>query len=374
MRNWVPLFVAGYFGEWLEYLMEWFTRFHYLAPFIVLLLCGIGAPLPEEITLIGCGYMVHAELVGFVRITIVCSAAILIGDSIPYWLGRHYGLAALKTRWVAKVLHPERFAKIERRFEEHKNWSVFTCRFLPGLRIPGYFVAGTLRMSFTRFLVLDSLGVLLSVPTSIWVASVVFRGIEGEDFGAAGGAVSQMNRYLLIGVAVLVVAFLVWRKVRKDKKRRAERLAVPVPPPGEIGTLVAARRYPEALALAGNVDAYVGALVLESASDVQRLESEAAPDVAALVETRRQALRDELALLHEALLGAGRREDAERLALRALEIDGRAATYLACLRAARRAGALDAARSIADMAAADPRLSTKEQDEVRSAAREALPA
>ena len=77
----------------------------------------------------------------------MCSLAILLGDSIPYWVGRHWGLAALKTRLVAKILHPERFASLERRFAAHGNWVVFSCRFMPGLRIPAYFVAGTLRMN-----------------------------------------------------------------------------------------------------------------------------------------------------------------------------------------------------------------------------------
>lgn len=219
------LFFASYLAGWLEYLNKWFTEFHYLAPFIVLFLCGLGAPLPEEVTLIGCGLLWHKGLVQFVPITLVCSAAILLGDSIPYWLGRHYGLAALKSKWVAKVLHPERFAKLERRFEENKNWSIFTCRFLPGLRIPGYFVAGTLRMSFTRFLVIDSLGVLLSVPTSIWLAKLVFDKI-GDQIDEAQKSVSRFNHYLLAGAVVLVVGIIVWRRIRK---RRAV-VAVPTDP------------------------------------------------------------------------------------------------------------------------------------------------
>ncbi|MBL8860321.1 MAG: DedA family protein [Planctomycetes bacterium] len=226
------LFFAGYFADSLAYLVEWFTRFHYLGPFIVLLLCGLGAPLPEEVTLIGCGLLWHKGLVQFLPITIVCSAAILLGDSIPYWLGRHYGLAALKTKWVAKVLHPERFAKLERRFEDNKNWSIFTCRFLPGLRIPGYFVAGTLRMSYTRFLIIDGLGVLLSVPTSIWVAKLVFDQI-GDQLAEAQKSVSRFNHYLLMGAVLLVVGIFIWRRI---KKKRAV-LAVPSDPtpPGNGG-------------------------------------------------------------------------------------------------------------------------------------------
>ncbi len=213
--------LGGFFADSLEYLTTWFTRFHYLAPFTVLMMCGLGLPLPEEITLIGCGLLVAHGHVGFWEITGVCSAAILLGDSIPFWLGRRFGLAALKTRWVARVLHPERFAQLERKFADNGNWAIFTCRFLPGLRIPGYFTAGTLGMGYTRFILLDSLGVLVSVPTSIWVARLFFEKF-GEDLKGAATAVSEFNHIVLIAVAAVIVGFLAWRWIRR-------RRAVPAP-------------------------------------------------------------------------------------------------------------------------------------------------
>ncbi len=221
--------LVGFFADSLEYLTHWFTRFHYLAPFTVLMLCGLGAPLPEEITLIGCGLLVTEGHVGFWEITLVCSAAILLGDSIPYWLGRRFGLAALKSKLVARVLHPERFAQLERKFADNGNWAIFTCRFLPGLRIPGYFTAGTLRMSFVRFLVLDSLGVLVSVPTSIWVAHLFFEKF-GENLSGAAKAVSEANHFVLIGVAVLVLGVFVWRRIRRKRAHDAPLAAVAADP------------------------------------------------------------------------------------------------------------------------------------------------
>ena len=42
------------------------------------------------------------------------------------------------------------------RFQRHGNWAVFMCRFFAGVRIPGYFLAGTMGMSYGRFLLLES--------------------------------------------------------------------------------------------------------------------------------------------------------------------------------------------------------------------------
>ena len=173
----------------LQVLVDWFTQYPHLAPFAVLMVCGLGLPLPEEFTLIGCGYLCHKEIVDFLTITAVCSGAILGGDSIPYFLGRRYGLSALK----------------------------ITCRFLPGLRMGGYFVAGTMRMSYTRFLLLDGLGVLISVPTSIWIAWKVFDRI-GDDLREAAAKVSSYNHTVLYTGFGAIVLYLTWRWW---KRRRA---------------------------------------------------------------------------------------------------------------------------------------------------------
>ena len=196
-----------------DYVSALFGRYHYLAPFTVLFLCGLGLPLPEEVALIGSGILLYQEKVDFVHIVIVCSAAILLGDAVPYWIGRHWGLAALRGRWVAKILHPERFAKLERRFTDHGNWVIFSCRFMPGLRIPAYFVAGTLGMGFPRFLILDTLGVLISVPASIWLGKIF------------GGSIDMLRKkekdlhFILAFAVAAIVIIVVWRTWRHRSEK-----------------------------------------------------------------------------------------------------------------------------------------------------------
>ncbi|MFT7669565.1 MAG: membrane protein DedA with SNARE-associated domain [Planctomycetota bacterium] len=200
--------------NWLNDLTE---RFNYLGPFVVLVLCGVGLPLPEEVTLIAAGLMLYQDKVEFIPITLVCSLAILIGDSLPYWVGKRYGPRALENRWVSKILHPERFALVEQKFEKHGSWLIFTCRFLPGIRIPAYFTAGTLGMGYFRFLVLDTLGVMISVPTSIWIAMKFGGQVEKLE--------SQMENFHLVVsfalVAVLLIVLLRMNHRRRDRQANA---------------------------------------------------------------------------------------------------------------------------------------------------------
>jgi len=139
-----------------------------------------------------------------VPITLLCSTAILIGDSLPYFLGRRYGMRALEIPWVARVLHPERFQRFRKRFDEHGNWAIFGCRFLPMLRIPGYFVAGTMGMRYTRLLLLDGLGVLLTVPLSILIGKLF-----AEQTDRLKEAFGDLHLILALLVTVLVIAIVI---------------------------------------------------------------------------------------------------------------------------------------------------------------------
>jgi membrane protein DedA with SNARE-associated domain len=196
-----------------SFLQSLFTEHIYLAPFMVLLLCGLGLPLPEEVTLIGSGLLVYQGRADFLTISVVCSVAILLGDSAPYFLGRRYGSNALKIGWVRRILHPERFALLEKRFAEHGNWAIFTCRFLPGIRIPGYFTAGTLRMGYGRFIVLDTLGVLISVPLSIYLGKLFGDSIERLEK-------SMENFHLILGFAIVSLVLIMYVRGRGRHRER----------------------------------------------------------------------------------------------------------------------------------------------------------
>jgi membrane protein DedA with SNARE-associated domain len=194
----------------------------YMGPFLGLLLCGLGLPLPEETFLILAGTLLHKGQVEFLPITLLCSTAILLGDSLPYHLGRRYGMRALEVPWVARVLHPERFQRFRRRFDEHGNWAVFCCRFLPMLRIPGYFLAGTMGMRYTRLLLLDGLGVLLSVPISIFL---------GKGLGELVERLKERVPHLHLILAVLVIVLLLMLLIRARWARSNGR-GPGGPPPG----------------------------------------------------------------------------------------------------------------------------------------------
>lgn len=195
-----------------------FGRFHYSGPFVVLFLCGIGLPLPEEVTLIGSGLLVYNGDVDFVRISLTCSLAILLGDLVPFWLGRKYGDSVLRLKWVRRFVRPGRVRLLKRRMEAHGNWVIFSCRFMPGIRVPGYFTAGLLKMRLSRFILLDGLGIAISVPTSIYVGKLFGQSIDQlKD--------EMQNLHLVLALVALSLVLIMLVRGRQRTRLKQERLA-----------------------------------------------------------------------------------------------------------------------------------------------------
>lgn len=188
----------------------------YVGPFVILLLAGCGLPVPEEVTMTGSGFLAFRGEVDFLGIIATCYVATLLGDSIPYWLGRRYGMSALRFRLVAKVVHPERMALLEQRFAKHGNWAIFTCRFLPGVRMPGWFMAGTLGMSYPRFLLVDGTAALIMTP--FWVA---LGRAAGERIEQLEETVADLNQWLGFGVLASIVTLAIWGMVRRRERQVA---------------------------------------------------------------------------------------------------------------------------------------------------------
>lgn len=213
-------------------LANFFAEWNYLGPFLVLFLCGLGLPLPEEVTLIGSGLLVHQGHVEFLPITIVCSVAILLGDSVPFWLGRHYGMDLLKrSRWLRRLISPRQIRRVQRSFDEKGSWATFAFRFFAGVRIPGYFVSGALGMRYPRFVILDTLGILISVPISIFL---------GQWFaGRMDELKNRLADFHLI-LAFLALSLLITLIVRGRLRPRA----VPAEPSEEERKLAASVERP----------------------------------------------------------------------------------------------------------------------------------
>jgi len=97
-----------------------------------------------------------------------------------------------------------RIEKTQQFFRERGSRAIFAARFVAGLRMPAFFVAGAMGVTYPRFFVCDLLGSLISCPTSICVAYAMSAWI---------GRLESANLVIGIIVGVLVAVYIVhWVK------------------------------------------------------------------------------------------------------------------------------------------------------------------
>jgi membrane protein DedA with SNARE-associated domain len=186
----------------------------------VLLVCGVGLPLPEDVALITGGYLVYLEAARLPYMIAVAYLGILGGDSFAFLLGRHLG-GSLTQRWPFRlIITPAKRAKVERLFHRYGDKIVVAARFMPGVRAVTYFCGGAARMRYRRFILYDGAAAMISAP---------FFVLLGWHFGdRIDWVVREVRRgqtAVLLSLAGIICAYLVFRHLRKsaaDRRDRAE--------------------------------------------------------------------------------------------------------------------------------------------------------
>lgn len=196
----------------------------YLGPAIVFVLCGIGLPVPEEIVLLAAGFLC-AELPAETSLPIMmvwCGGAILLGDLIPFLGGRVFGVRLLRLRWLRYFVTRQRLASFDRWFRRRGDLVIIIARFLPGLRVVAFFTAGTMKMAWRRFLLLDGLGIALIVPLLTWL------GFRSAGFiRKMAQTVQEVESGILWGALAVAVLGSLWWWLHRRRQRRLQMLRRP---------------------------------------------------------------------------------------------------------------------------------------------------
>jgi len=196
----------------------------YLGPAIVFVLCGLGLPLPEEIVLLAAGFLC-AELPNETSLPIMmvwCGGAILVGDLLPFLGGRVFGVRLLRLRWLRYFVTRQRLASFDRWFRRRGDLVIIIARFLPGLRVVGFFTAGTMKMAWRRFLLLDGLGIALIVPLLTWL------GFRSAGFiRKMAQTVQEVESGILWGALGAAVLGTLWWWLYRRRQRRLQLLRRP---------------------------------------------------------------------------------------------------------------------------------------------------
>lgn len=194
----------------------------YAIIFGILVACGLGLPLPEDVPLVAGGYLVWDGTLTWFATVAVTMAGVLIGDTLLFWLGRNFGMRLLDPRRKKPFFPAERVRRVKAYFRKYGDKIVFFARFVAGFRAVAFFMAGAMHMPYRRFILFDGLAALISVP--VWICLGYGLGhYFGEEISGILGSLKNFKTgfSIVIGLVVLYFAIQGVRKYQAAKKAAA---------------------------------------------------------------------------------------------------------------------------------------------------------
>jgi membrane protein DedA with SNARE-associated domain len=199
---------------------------------VILLLCGMGFPIPEDIILVTGGVLAWLasslpeatipDMIrdpGLVGMVLVGLLGILGGDSVAYFMGRRYGARVAEFWPLRRMVTPEKLERVEKLMRRRGAVVVLIARYLPGLRAPTFFTAGHSRFPYLQFLLFDGMAALVSAP--FWVCLGFYF---GDNIEQAARHARQFGHWFIMA-ALLAAAILLFRWVRRRRRVREEEQA-----------------------------------------------------------------------------------------------------------------------------------------------------
>lgn len=180
-----------------------YGTYSYFVILAVLLACGFGLPLPEDITLVAAGILAARNIIDFNSAVALCMVGVLLGDGIVFGLGSRYGTRLRSTKFFSIIIPERRDAAVKAVLQKYGDKVIFMARFMPGLRTPIFFATGSYHVSFWKFLFLDGFAALISVPLWVYVGFLFGSNLEELE-----KVVRKAQFGIYTALAFLIVLFI----------------------------------------------------------------------------------------------------------------------------------------------------------------------
>jgi len=190
------------------------ARHGYALTFCLLLAEAVGLPFPAAIALVAAGAAVGAHALWGPYVLAAALAALLLGDTAQFWLGRYMGWALLGFLCRLSINPETCILRSAESFYKRGKITLVIAKFIPGVNIMAAPLAGSMKMRFSQFLRLDLAG------ASVYSLTYLLVGFVSRDFLAAllrgfHAAGRAMEGVIVAAVAVYAIYRIV--QYRKNK-------------------------------------------------------------------------------------------------------------------------------------------------------------
>lgn len=176
----------------------------------------VGLFIPGEAAMLFGGVLVSQGRAGLTLMLLAASAGAVIGDSIGYEIGRHFGSRLEITR-LGRRIGEKRWERAHDYVRERGGRAIFFGRFVGVLRALVPAIAGSAGIPYARFFVFNAAGGI------IWACGFVLLG------AAAGSSYQVVERWagraaaVLAGIVILAIALSLATRWVRDHREVLER-------------------------------------------------------------------------------------------------------------------------------------------------------
>ncbi|MEW6210368.1 MAG: alpha/beta fold hydrolase [Acidobacteriota bacterium] len=182
-------------------------------------LIALATLVSEDLTSIAAGLMVAQGRISYALAAFACFFGIFVGDVLLFLAGRYFGRPALRRapfRWIVRERDVERSSAW---FTRKGLIVIAASRFVPGMRLPTYFAAGTLNTSFWWFTLYFLIAGVVWTPLLVAVSALL-----GEEL--MGSALLAGQSFFLQAVIAIILVYIAAKLVVKLSTYRGRRLLV----------------------------------------------------------------------------------------------------------------------------------------------------
>ena len=184
-----------------QFFINYIEHFSYLGIFVLGATVGYAIPIPEEIFLLLVGYIAGVGFYNVYLAALFALLGILVGDNVLFWLSR-YRVSKLIDK-LKRSLDKHNIMKYRHLMKKHIGKTIFTLKFIVGLRIFSPFLAGSMKIKWKIFQFYNLLAVLIYIPI------LIFLGFHFHNKLALVITGVELVRHLIFFLVLILIGFLI---------------------------------------------------------------------------------------------------------------------------------------------------------------------
>jgi len=197
-----------------QYAHHMLSMYGYFGLFFIMMLEGLGCPLPIQIVFVAAVVFIHKNLMSTLCVVIFAALGNLCGNIIAYYIG-YYGGKPLfdRTHKFLKITY-EDIEKYKIWFNKYGSVTNMISRWIGITRTPSIWAAGLLRINIYSYIIFSFIGDL--VWTIFWIA--LFTRVRSNIYRL----LSLPTEYKILGLcAIIAIMGIIWWYFFKVFKRKS---------------------------------------------------------------------------------------------------------------------------------------------------------